>query len=103
MPRLRPTTKLCEDHRRLARIVPWAFATTCSAFLVGAITDSMTCSSYISRTMNVKLAYGQGHLSVDFPHGRATVIEPTQTSGLADERPTVLEALAHPISASPLR
>src|SRR5687767_3238649 len=53
--------------------------------------------------MNVKLAYGQGHLTVDLPHGRTTVIEPTHTPGLADERHAVVDALDRPISASPLR
>lgn len=53
--------------------------------------------------MNVKLAYGRGHLSVDFPSDRTTVIEPSHTPGLADERAAVFEALANPIGTRPLR
>ncbi len=52
--------------------------------------------------MKVELAYGQGRLAVDFPEG-TTVIEPSHTPGLADERGAVLEALRSPIGAKPLR
>ncbi|MBI3417811.1 MAG: nickel-dependent lactate racemase [Verrucomicrobia bacterium] len=52
--------------------------------------------------MNVNLAYGQGHLAVDFPDGRTTVIEPSHTPGLADEESAVLAALQNPIGARPL-
>ncbi len=54
-------------------------------------------------SMKVKLAYGEGHLSVDFPEGRTTVIEPSRTVGLPDERGAVIEALDSPIGAKPLR
>jgi len=53
--------------------------------------------------MNVNLAYGQGHLPVELPKGQTTVIEPTHTRGLTDERASVLAALANPIAARPLR
>ena len=53
--------------------------------------------------MKVNLAYGQGHLPVDLPDGRTTIIEPSHTPGLADERGAVLAALEKPIAARPLR
>jgi lactate racemase len=53
--------------------------------------------------MKVSLAYGQGHLPVELPDGLTTIIEPTHTSGLADERGAVLAALEKPIAARPLR
>jgi nickel-dependent lactate racemase len=53
--------------------------------------------------MNVNLAYGQGHLSVDFPKERTTVIEPSHVPGLKDERGAVIRALEQPIGARPLR
>ena len=36
--------------------------------------------------MKVELAYGQGHLPVEFPDDRSTVIVPAHTPGLPDER-----------------
>src|SRR5690348_1143479 len=53
--------------------------------------------------MNVKLAYGSGHLAVDFPEDRTTIIQPTHLAGLADERAAVLAALDKPIGTKPLR
>lgn len=53
--------------------------------------------------MKVKLAYGKGHLEVEFPDGRTTVIEPTHTSGLPDERGAVIAALEQPVGSRPLR
>jgi lactate racemase len=52
--------------------------------------------------MKVKLAYGQGHLAVDFPEG-TTVIEPSHNPGLPDEKGAVLRALHEPIGTKPLR
>lgn len=52
--------------------------------------------------MKVNLAYGQGWLPVEFPDGRTTVIEPSHTPGLADEKAAVLGALSQPIGAQPL-
>lgn len=52
--------------------------------------------------MKVKLAYGQGHLTVELPDNRTTVIEPSHTPGLADERGAVIAALNQPIGARPL-
>ncbi len=53
--------------------------------------------------MTVKLAYGEGSLSVDLPDDRTTVIEPSAVPGLADERAAVFEALTKPIGLPPLR
>jgi lactate racemase len=53
--------------------------------------------------MKVNLAYGQGHLAVDLPEDRTTVIEPAYRAGLPDERAAVVAALDHPIGARPLR
>jgi lactate racemase len=53
--------------------------------------------------MRVNLAYGQGHMPVELPDGLTTVIEPSHTPGLADERGAVLAALDKPIAARPLR
>ncbi len=53
--------------------------------------------------MKVNLAYGQGHLAVEFPKEQTTVIEPTHTPGLKDERAAVIQALDNPIGAKPLR
>ena len=41
---------------------------------------------YFARAMNVRLAYGQGHLPVEFPEGRTTVIDPSHRPAIADER-----------------
>jgi nickel-dependent lactate racemase len=53
--------------------------------------------------MKVNLAYGQGCLPVEFPDGQTTVIEPSHTPGLPDEKTAVIRALAEPIAAKPLR
>jgi nickel-dependent lactate racemase len=53
--------------------------------------------------MKINLAYGQGHLPIDLPDDRTTVIEPTHHPGLADEKDAVRAALASPIGARPLR
>jgi nickel-dependent lactate racemase len=53
--------------------------------------------------MKVDLAYGQGWLPVEFPDGRTTIIEPSHTAGLADEKGAVLATLQSPIGAKPLR
>jgi len=53
--------------------------------------------------MNVQLAYGQGHLSVELPDSRTTVIEPAHNPGLADEKAAMIAALQQPIGAPPLR
>jgi nickel-dependent lactate racemase len=52
--------------------------------------------------MKVNLAYGQGHLPVDLPDERTTVIEPSHTAGLPDERAAVFHALQHPTACLPL-
>jgi nickel-dependent lactate racemase len=53
--------------------------------------------------MKVNLAYGQGHLTVELPDGRTTVIQPAHNPGLPEEKKSVLETLAAPIGARPLR
>src|SRR4051812_6128024 len=52
--------------------------------------------------MKVNLAYGQGHLAVDFPED-TTVIEPAHNPGLPDEKIAFLRALHDPIGTKPLR
>jgi nickel-dependent lactate racemase len=52
--------------------------------------------------MNVSLAYGRGHLDVDFPEGRTTVVEPSEVAALPDERGALLAALERPIDCRPL-
>jgi len=53
--------------------------------------------------MNVKLAYGRGHLTVALPNDRTTVIAPSNNPGLADEKAAVIGALENPMGAPPLR
>jgi nickel-dependent lactate racemase len=53
--------------------------------------------------MLITLAYGRGHLDVELPDDRTTVIEPTHTAGLADERAAVIAALESPVGCRPLR
>ena len=53
--------------------------------------------------MQVKLAYGEGHIAVDLPDDATTVIEPLHTPGLPHEQQAVLRALETPIGAKPLR
>ncbi|HIG28068.1 MAG TPA: nickel-dependent lactate racemase [Verrucomicrobiales bacterium] len=52
--------------------------------------------------MRVDLAYGEGILKVELPEDRITVIEPTFTRGLNDERDSVLHSLKNPIGSAPL-
>src|SRR6476620_11037965 len=53
--------------------------------------------------MKVDLAYGQGHLQIDLPDDRTTVIEPLHNPGLPDEKSAVMAALQNPIGAKALR
>src|SRR6266404_3998304 len=53
--------------------------------------------------MKVQLAYGEGHLPVELPGDRTTVIEPSHTPGLADEQGEIVRALNSPIAARPVR
>ena len=52
--------------------------------------------------MKVNLAYGSGHLPIEVPDNRTTVIEPTHIDGLADEKVAVLNALQNPVGSQPL-
>jgi nickel-dependent lactate racemase len=53
--------------------------------------------------MNIELAYGRGHLRIELPDNRTTVIKPSHNPGLPDERAAVLEALDNPVGASALK
>ncbi|MBM3875335.1 MAG: nickel-dependent lactate racemase [Verrucomicrobia bacterium] len=53
--------------------------------------------------MNVQLAYGRSHITVELPADRTTVIEPSHYPGLPDEKSAVLAAVGQPIGARPLR
>ncbi|MDX1952366.1 MAG: nickel-dependent lactate racemase [Verrucomicrobiota bacterium] len=53
--------------------------------------------------MKVKLAYGQGHLPVELPDDRTTVIEPSHNPALANEKEAVLQGLSSPIATRPLK
>ena len=52
--------------------------------------------------MTVNLAYGSGHLPIEVPDDRTTVIEPTHIDGLADEKESVINALQKPIGSQSL-
>ena len=52
--------------------------------------------------MTVNLAYGSGHLPIEVPDDRTTVIEPTHIDGLADEKESVINALQKPIGTQSL-
>ena len=52
--------------------------------------------------MTVNLAYGFGHLPIEVPNDRTTVIEPANITSLADEQAAVLGALQKPIGSQPL-
>ena len=58
--------------------------------------------SRFSKSMKINLAYGQGHLTIESPDARTTVIEPSHTPGLPDEKGGVIHALQNPIGARPL-
>jgi nickel-dependent lactate racemase len=53
--------------------------------------------------MKVNLAYGQGYLTVELPKDRTTVIAPSHTAGLEDERAAVINAVESPIGSKPLK
>ncbi|MCP5517514.1 MAG: nickel-dependent lactate racemase [Verrucomicrobiales bacterium] len=52
--------------------------------------------------MKVDLAYGEGWLPVELPDDRTTLIKPTHTAGLPDEKQAVLAALRQPIGTGGL-
>jgi lactate racemase len=72
----------------------WNLANVFAAGLVGV---------NVPPRMKVNLAYGQGHLAIDLPEDRTTVIEPSYKAGLPDEKAAVIEALTSPIADKPLR
>ncbi len=53
--------------------------------------------------MRVELAYGRSQLAVELPDERTTIIQPSHTPGLKDERGALVAALDNPIGARPLR
>lgn len=53
--------------------------------------------------MKVSLAYGRGHLEVELPDGRTTVIVPSHQPALVDERAAMVAALDSPVGAPSLR
>ena len=53
--------------------------------------------------MKIPLAYGRGHLDVEFPDDRTTIIEPSPLPGLPDERAALIAALEAPVQYEPLR
>jgi nickel-dependent lactate racemase len=53
--------------------------------------------------MRVQLAYGRGQLPVELPQERTSIIEPSHSPGLGDERAAVLDALDNPVSTRPLK
>jgi nickel-dependent lactate racemase len=53
--------------------------------------------------MKVDLAYGQGHLTIEAPDRLTTVIAPSHTPGLTDERAAFESALERPVQSAPLR
>ncbi len=52
--------------------------------------------------MKVNLAYGKGHLPVELPDDRTTVLEPAHNPGLPDEKSAFTAALQNPIGTAPL-
>lgn len=55
------------------------------------------------REVEIQLAYGEGHLAIECPEDRTTVISPTERDGLSDEREALFRALDGPIGCAPLR
>lgn len=53
--------------------------------------------------MQVSVAYGKGHLNIDLPEGRTTVIEPSHRDALPDERAALIQAITAPVGTKPLR
>ncbi len=53
--------------------------------------------------MKINLAYGHGYLPIELPDERTIVIEPACLPGLNDEKGAILDALANPIGARPIR
>ena len=52
--------------------------------------------------MNVRLAYGEGGLEVEFPAERTTVVEPAYHAGADDEAAVLRDALRAPVAGPPL-
>jgi lactate racemase len=71
--------------------------------MLASAVDKTAPPPQISTHMKVSLAYGRGHLDIELPDERTTVIEPAHQPGLADERGAVLAALDAPAGAAPLR
>ncbi len=52
--------------------------------------------------MRIDLAYGKGHVPIECPDDRVTVIEPSHQPALPDEKRAVMDALSSPIQSPPL-
>ena len=53
--------------------------------------------------MRVELAYGRGHLAVELPDARTTVVEPAYLPPLPDVEGALVSAMRNPVGKSPLR
>ena len=53
--------------------------------------------------MKIPLAYGRGHIEVELPDERTTIIEPSPQAGVPDERAALIAALEAPVQSEPLR
>ena len=53
--------------------------------------------------MKVPLAYGRGHLDVELPDDRTTIIEPSPLKSVPDERAALIAALEDPVQSLALR
>lgn len=53
--------------------------------------------------MRVDIAFGEGHLSVDVPESRTTIVRPSHLPAASDERAALVDALERPIAGPRLR
>mgnify|MGYP001312767952 CR=1 FL=1 len=53
--------------------------------------------------MQIQLAYGEGHLTIESPDERTAVITPNEREGIRDERTTIHTALDAPTAGTSLR
>ena len=53
--------------------------------------------------MKIQLAYGRGHIEVELPDERTTIIAPSPQTGVPDERAALIAALEAPVQSEALR
>jgi nickel-dependent lactate racemase len=53
--------------------------------------------------MQIQLAYGEGHLTIECPDDRTAVITPNEREGISDERTAIHTALDAPTAGTSLR